>query len=480
MTPQWIFAFLLATELGLPTQSGRTAENLALQKRVSQYGITWTFNRPVPVGQFINGDFYVVGPVTVTAIDPAPKPGRNGSMLNPPQATRQGYDSRGEANGHYDPRLQAKLPIVMSPGDSLVSSISIPENARRVRNIFHGEVGRSDESHLLTAAVLTCMAREVPADTFRPSYAGHQPKLYHFSDLHLNLLPNITPVQVKGMPTFKEYDRLFQRPWLDHVYGWGSRMLHAAENMPDYGRGLGMAVGNAALLLECNYPLAEKKSLLIGFVQYGIDLWGILQAGGKGWPAQGGYGEGRKWPILFAGILFKDKAMEHPRAEFDEDEHTAFGKCWTGATVVDTGQFPFEYLQGGRQEPDRAAYENLPPSKWPGPQKAESENYRRCCTSVAYVGEALAARLMHAVQIWSYAPFFAYVDRWMYEDDTAAVQAIKAAGVADYAKQPWARQRQCDNPWVEAMWAKYRPPMGNTDVWKTPHPGTTGIGNPWN
>ena len=35
-------------------------DELPLKDRVSQYGITWTFAAPARVGQFINGDFYVV------------------------------------------------------------------------------------------------------------------------------------------------------------------------------------------------------------------------------------------------------------------------------------------------------------------------------------------------------------------------------------------------------------------------------------
>ena len=75
---------------------------LPLKDSVTQYGITWTFDKKVPVGQFINGDYYVVGPVTITAIDPKPLFGaevpanerdmgekptgavRNGSTLNQP------------------------------------------------------------------------------------------------------------------------------------------------------------------------------------------------------------------------------------------------------------------------------------------------------------------------------------------------------------------------------------------------------------
>ena len=63
---------------------------------VSKDGITWTFSQPVPVGQFVNGDYYVVGPVTITAIDPAPTksaPYENGSVMNLPTANnKSGFD----------------------------------------------------------------------------------------------------------------------------------------------------------------------------------------------------------------------------------------------------------------------------------------------------------------------------------------------------------------------------------------------------
>jgi len=70
-------------------------EDLKLKKTVSQHGITWTFEQPARIGQFLNGDYYVVGPVTVVAIDPAPTEERNGSMLNlKPTGARTGFDSR--------------------------------------------------------------------------------------------------------------------------------------------------------------------------------------------------------------------------------------------------------------------------------------------------------------------------------------------------------------------------------------------------
>ena len=51
------------------TPTSPKLEDLPLQKSVSQYGITWTFDKPARVGRFINGDWYVVGPVTIKAIE---------------------------------------------------------------------------------------------------------------------------------------------------------------------------------------------------------------------------------------------------------------------------------------------------------------------------------------------------------------------------------------------------------------------------
>ena len=123
--------------------------NLPLKRSVSQYGITWTFAKPERVGQFINDDWYVVGPVTIEAIDPRPLYGGeisesqvdpngarrpegqrvcNGFMLNPPAAVKVSYDSG--VRNWFEPSLIQKLPIAMKPRDSLVSTISMPNGSR--------------------------------------------------------------------------------------------------------------------------------------------------------------------------------------------------------------------------------------------------------------------------------------------------------------------------------------------------------------
>ncbi|MCH5373220.1 MAG: hypothetical protein JJ992_04545, partial [Planctomycetes bacterium] len=46
--------------------------DLARVESITQYGITWRFAEPVRAGQFVNGDWYVVGRVTVSAVEPKP------------------------------------------------------------------------------------------------------------------------------------------------------------------------------------------------------------------------------------------------------------------------------------------------------------------------------------------------------------------------------------------------------------------------
>ena len=127
--------------------------------QVSQYGVTWTFDRPREVGRFVTGDHWVVGPVTIVSVSPKPGPSadtspateatksrygaaalvddrrmRNGSMivtgpapLGPKNRTgfdQQGYDSRAI---NYDPALSQSFPLRLEPGASLISTVSNEE-----------------------------------------------------------------------------------------------------------------------------------------------------------------------------------------------------------------------------------------------------------------------------------------------------------------------------------------------------------------
>jgi hypothetical protein len=428
-------------------------ETLQFRDRISQHGITWTFNRPAPVGRFVNGDYYIVGNVTVVSITPKPEEGRNGSVLNlPPYPGRSGFDSRVK-QGRYDAGLRASLPIHMKPRDSLISTISMEKLEELPAPLRPKDKAVSP---IRSASVLTCLPEPVPPDAFRPSYCDRGQKIFLGRNLRWELLLQLPPVE-GGMEqgpwkiTPEDWADRFQRPWLDVCFfGFDAPV----EYMPHYGHEVGRAVGVASLVLQLDYPKERKERLLINFVQYGIDLWGIVRAGHRGWPALGGHGSGRKWPIIFAGLLLGDEDMQspikrYPNLKFGEDMQTMYGQGWTGAKVVYAGH------AGKKGRIDKigwGAYEHLHPSKW---VNETGESYRRCCTSTAWVGQALAARLMKAEKVWAHDAFFDYVDRWMTEDDTQPIQEMKKARGWDYSAN-WARQSQARDPFINNMWRKYR------------------------
>lgn len=256
---------------------------------------------------------------------------------------------------------------------------------------------------------------------------------------------------------------------------------HPVENMPQYGLEYGRVAGIAALLLCTDLKPEEKEPLLINYVQVGIDLGSIARAGHPGWEAFGGHGSGRKIPIVFAGLLLGDDELANvnrsfPKVSFGEDEQTAYGPCYTGATVVFAGHRAID-ARTGVARAGSGPYEHRHPKEWDGIAAGASrrgdrmsESYRRCCTSVGWVAQALAMHLMKGQAAWGHDAFFDYVDRWMFEDDAEFVKTIKEAIGADYSAN-WARQGQAWDAFVNEMWAKHRsgPGMPATDGWKKPH-----------
>jgi hypothetical protein len=462
-------------------------EELALKESVSQYGITWTFASPARVGQFVNGDWYVVGTATVKAITPRPLYGeeipeaeldhvdlgrplaqrvRHGFMVNPPAAMRVAYDSG--VRNWFDPSLVRRLPVVLKAGDSLVSTISMPKGLVLKPMLWEtAERGVDDSSPIRAAAVLTCVAEPLPPDAFRPAFCDRQARVYLSRNLQRDLLPTAA---AQSLPDLGLYVRFTQRPWVGTgFFGFESPV----ENMPQYGRDYARVVGQTTLLLCTDLPPQKKETLLVNFVQVGIDLGGMIRAGHPGWEGFGGHGSGRKLSIVFAGLLLGDDELAHinkcfPNAHFGEDEQTAYGDAWTGAKVVFTGHRGVDQATGVARA-GTGPYEHTQPSTWKEGREKLSESYRRCCTSAAWVAEALTLRLMQAESAWDHDAFFDYCDRWMHEDETEALKKLKED--ARMEQPDWARAGKTWAPFVNAMWAAHRtaPGMPPADGWKKPH-----------
>jgi len=473
-----------SSDLRLPAEFGAHGDFAQNQiaSSLTKDGITWTFSAPVRVGQFVNGDYYVVGPATIISISPQPTktaPYLNGSVKNlPTRDGKSGFDSRlndgVDQSWWFDASLRVYPPIHLNPGDALVSTISLPaiHSAPEVMRASDKSV-----SPIRSASVLTILAERPPNDAFRPSYCDRHQKIFVAGDLQRHLLPSLRPPNPHETPSLTDYESLLRRPWIDT----NPFLFDApADYMPSYGQHLAFADSYVALLLELDFSTRQKTKLTNYFVQYGIDLYGCVQAG-YGWPALGGHRSGRKLPIIFAGILLNDPGMKNVSSKyperFSEDMQTMYIKdlapagkyqhAWQGATVIYGGHLGV-HPDGTPLSPGlNGPYEQLQPKEWqiltpPGEQLGEA--YRRCCTSTAWVGEALAVHILNAENVWDHPAFFDYVDRWMTEDDADAVARIKQQTGFDYTSNflrqkqtvSWLRGQVTNPTFIDDMWNSYR------------------------
>ncbi|MBW8888895.1 MAG: hypothetical protein JF616_14160 [Fibrobacteres bacterium] len=385
----------LSLALWLPSQAD-------LRDSVSQFGITWVFDKPHETGQFANGDWWVVGPVTAVSVLPAPAGGRNGSMLNP-EVGSQAYDSRG---GAYDAARQAGFPLQLQPIQSLVSSVSHDTSTCSQGGLpgyptYNGDCQRGP---VRTQAVLTVLASPPPPGTFRPPYAGTAYKpLFTASRICWGLLPKL-PVPATA-PAAEAVLRHVERPWIDHLDSWELQYSCATGNMFCYGREIADIVSEVSQYVLLGTP--SQQALAIRLIQLGIDDFGVVRAGGS-WPADGGHMSGRKWPVLFAGLMLDDPAMKKPGSFGGEDGQTYYGaqgKALWGKIC----QYGYQYFQNG------CTGNGSKDCRDPQALVDGCDDYRICCTSHTWVGQALAAHILRAEDDWDHPAFFDYVDRWVAE-----------------------------------------------------------------
>lgn len=432
--------------------SGEPQQTLA--SSISNFGITWQFGEAMPVGQFANGDWWVVGPVDIISISPPSQEvsGRiiNGSMLNPGQAQiengEHGYDSTlfgPYAGNRYQPALNVawgvsqNSPLQLAGGNSLISTISWTDPNPPSNGSF---------SQLKTAAVLTILSEAAPEGAFRPPYSGTDKSIRH-NEAELDYTALAQLETANAQPDYTTIADNFDRVWLDHCSSWTSRYLHPVENMPDYGRDFTSLFGTGALLLQLNRSNAEKRDMLVRMTQIGIDFFGNVQNGGV-WSGVGGQCSGRKFPILLAGRVLNDAAMlnlgvSHPSGYFgpnhpNNSEH--FGEDCQTFYVEQTspGTYNWGYGNYNASHNELAEWGN---SHTQFPQNDNSDwmgdAYRRCCTGNAWVGQTLAARVMNLRTAWNHPAYFDYMDIFMVTE----------------GQGEWTRSWE---PWQGNMWDLHR------------------------
>lgn len=435
---------------------------------INQYGITWTFDKAYEVGQFANGDYWVVGPVTITSIANSyhvhgftPVQGQDGSMINPGTDTKQGYDhsltsydaSLNKSHPNGQP-ISAGNPLVLGTSQTLISAVSWLYSSTTSTEpgcpSFNGGT-QTPRPVLRSASVLTCLSAPAPSGSFRPPYVGADKTIrFNVSQLQFNQLKNLRTSGISNIPDVKTLENNFQRVWLDHVNEYLGSYIHPSENIPvdmGYAQFMSMLMGDALLMLNLNFSelsgSPSKETLVKEMVQLGIDLAGIADNGGS-WPSNGGHGMGRKAPILFAGLLLNDihmKSIGDWDTVFQEDDDT-FYVSQDSINITHSEQWRPD-LRGGTPEPYEAIDLGLP--EWGVRHTADPYRDNKLWTTayrpengVSYPGFVLAAHIMDLKELWNHDALFDYVDRWW--------------GITGGIQQPAWRA----TAFTRSMWSTYR------------------------
>jgi len=375
---------------------------------ISTSKITFEFDKSYPCGQFINGDWWVSsnkkGPVIIRSITPEYHDGMNGYEITPVSSKEQSFDSRMES---FISPADKKFPIEINAPVHIIKSISVENTDKKCRPCLE------------YAAILTILNEPLKNSHlyFRPGYFGQQNAFYHIDEAnpkYLVEIPSTLGIGVRRMSDIQMASR-YKNLQLDHIEGWVGRPLHPAKNMPNYGADI--ARDNAVVLLrmmmdDFDYNNPVHFAIYVGYLQMSLDLASMAKGGVK-WPANGGHGNGRKLPILFASYIFEDESFKlaMKKNQFSEDlqlyrssttEMALFGRLcdekvywqrvFSGKGARDCRD-PYQYIDGGGAEVGQA--------------------YQSCCTSNPWKYTALVLEILGMKEQWSNQAFFEYVHRWV-------------------------------------------------------------------
>ena len=424
---------------------------------VTQHGITWIFSTDNTVGQYANGDYWVVGPIKITSITPhsvtdANGWTRNGTMLNPPVGSVQAFDSSIRYTGATWNQFLNVAPsftgtaLTVTTGTSVVSTIS---------NNIAGVSGTRPQ--LTDAAILTVVASAPQSGTFRPPIVGSdKTHKWNKNTLKYGILKKLAPVE--GTPALSTVEQYFAKPWFAHMEGSPARYIAPFNHMPEYGRDQAQQISLALLSLHLNYTDMQKERLYVSMVQYGIDIYGAVR-NGMVYLDYGGLNAGRKAPLVLAGLALGDsEILEYANAArhfiFQEDRTTWFvNQSDVGRVMYQGDGRPREsYVQSHVGMPEwgesHTKQINRDASNW------ASAYYR--WVGGAWQGNILALRLTAGGEAaWNHQPVFSYADRYWSIEGTRGVTGQTFTGTNSIS------------PFVYKMWATYRgesPPVTTSKV----------------
>lgn len=338
----------------------------------------------------------------------------------------------------------------LKPHSSLVSMVSwlysSPMNKEPGTPRFNNST-KAPRPVTRSGAILTVLPAPPPEGSFRPPYCGSDKTIcFNVEDLDYRQLKNLPPVA--ELPDINRRLEEISRLWIDHAHECIGAMVHPSMNMPNYGREMGRILAEVGLLANLDLSTVPnapgKEELVIRLVQFGIDSTGIADAGG-GWPESGGHGLGRKFPILFAGVLFDDEHMLNVgkwETRFQDDEQTFY-----------VTEKEVEITNSAKWNPDARAKDKEPYDagdigmpEWgirhTRRPTAANRGWRtpyRDVNGAVILGFALAVSIMERREEWNHDAYFGYAVRYL-QTTRASGRRMKGTNVPTiFMQQMWDR-----------------------------------------
>ncbi len=318
----------------------------------------------VEVGQYCNGDWWALAPLTINSISPDFSGGAGAQINSTPFGAQGLRDHINYPTYSAAANLKTLLPETITEACSIIIALPIP---------FWQGAEFSD-------LVIFTVVDEIPAaDSFRPSYAGTDKTMpYTKDDMNGFVFPALTLVDLDHEPDLDWLLEATCRPLMEHCASApaNQQFKSYSDSYPDrkYGQSI-QAIGAGAiarLMISVEDEDPDKiEQLKIQMVQWGIDNNALVNAG-MSWPGDGGQQNGRPLPILFAGKVLGDAAMlaNLTATTFSENSQQAFvtqeiidltqarydggGTAYPpfGSEHLGTAQFFFNYPLNPSNSPD--------------------------------------------------------------------------------------------------------------------------------
>ncbi len=364
-----LFIILLPLPVLATDCSSITAGQTASCTSVTQYGISFVFDKAYTCGIYANGDFWcvvdgVTSKVQLTGITPDYVAGHNGWEVNP--ATTDYWDNATQGFetdlGRFNAALIPALPYDASAGASIVKTIhnyhftvssanataeatyanngqtfTVTSTITNSTTLVATGTGNPEASGTLTkvsgtgdatisftnttpsiasiktAAVLTILS-STPADNgstlFRPPYVAGAKTSYSTSNIVWSNLFLGEDTAEQGI-TLAWVLAKHQRVQLSHLEGVLSRDMHPTDNLSDYGSQVGSDIIRSIIRMMFNGDSQSAKTpAMISILQHGID-WYYIQVIGHMQPSTGGgHTPGYKTLIAFTAYMLNDTTMK--------------------------------------------------------------------------------------------------------------------------------------------------------------------------